>query len=206
MREKDINLVAKILSAVFTPFYLPVVGLLALFAFSYISLLDLEAKIYIFMLVLTFTILLPTALIRIYRRWNGWHQEGGLAFKEHRLIPYLISILSYLLCYYLMLRNHIPYAIVSIVMASMMIQVVCAVINHWWKISAHTAAIGGVMGIIMAFAEIFSFNPVWWLCLVLILAGMVGTSRMILKQHSLAEVVVGFLVGVFSAFVSVLFF
>ena len=55
------------------------------------------------------------------------------------------------------------------------------------------------------FAEIFSFNPTWWLCLVLILAGMVGTSRMILKQHSLAEVVVGFLVGTLCAFIAVLF-
>ena len=35
----------------------------------------------------------------------------------------------------------------------------------------------------------------WWLCFVLILAGAVGTARMILRQHSLSQVVGGFLVG-----------
>ena len=45
------------------------------------------------------------------------------------------------------------------------------------------------------FGEFFGFNPVWWLCLVLILAGVLGTSRMILRQHSLAQVLAGFFVG-----------
>jgi len=204
MRENDVIMVAKGLSAACTPFYLPLVGLLALFVFSYLSLLPWWAKIYIFLLVLTFTILMPTALIRTYRRYQGWTAEETDT-KERRLIPYVISIVSYLLCYYVLSANHVPYIIGSIVMASLLIQVTCAIINQWWKISAHTAAIGGVAGAIMGFAEIFMFNPVWWLCLVFLLAGMVGTSRMILRQHTLEQVGAGFLVGLVCAFVAVIF-
>ena len=39
----------------------------------------------------------------------------------------------------------------------------------------------------------------------LILAGILGTSRMILRQHSLAQVVAGFLVGVVCAIIGILF-
>lgn len=77
---------------------------------------------------------------------------------------------------------------------------VCAFINIWWKISTHTAAIGGVAGALLAYSISFSFNPIWWLCLVLILAGMVGTARMILRQHSLSQVVTGFFIGLVCAF------
>ena len=37
-REKTAIMAARIVSLVFTPFYLPLVGLMALFAFSYLSL------------------------------------------------------------------------------------------------------------------------------------------------------------------------
>jgi membrane-associated phospholipid phosphatase len=51
---------------------------------------------------------------------------------------------------------------------------------------------------LLAFSAIFMFNPVKWLCLVMIIAGLVGTSRMILRQHSLEQVVGGFMVGFFA--------
>ena len=59
---------------------------------------------------------------------------------------------------------------------------------------------GAMNGALLAFSIIFNFNPLWWLCLTLLIAGMVGSSRIILRQHSLREVnwgaVVGFLCGV----------
>ena len=39
MKEKNIIFTARIMSMIFTPFYLPIVGLIALFIFSYMSLL-----------------------------------------------------------------------------------------------------------------------------------------------------------------------
>jgi len=48
---------------------------------------------------------------------------------------------------------------------------------------------------LFSFAEIFGFNPVWWFCVVFLVAGLLGSARMILRQHSLAQVVAGFFVG-----------
>lgn len=205
MKEKEIVFTAKVLSVLFTPFYLPILGLLILFIFSYLSLLPLTYKLFLLLMFYLFTVFLPTALIRFYRRYQGWTLIE-LGSRERRAIPYVISIFSYLLCYYIMAATHVPHFMGSILIAALVIQVACAIINLFIKISTHTAAIGGVTGALLAFSVIFSFNPVWWLCIVLLLAGMVGTSRMILRQHSLRQVVLGYLAGVACSFVSVLLF
>lgn len=205
MKEKEIIFTAKVLSVLFTPFYLPILGLLILFIFSYLSLLPLTYKLFLLLMFYLFTVFLPTALIRFYRRYQGWTLIE-LGSRERRAIPYVISIFSYLLCYYIMAATHVPNFMGSILIAALVIQVACAIINLFIKISTHTAAIGGVTGALLAFSVIFSFNPVWWLCIVLLLAGMVGTSRMILRQHSLRQVVLGYLAGVACSFVSVLLF
>lgn len=205
MKEKEIIFTSKVLSVLFTPFYLPILGLLILFIFSYLSLLPLTYKLFLLLMFYLFTVFLPTALIRFYRRYQGWTLIE-LGSRERRAIPYVISIFSYLLCYYIMAATHVPHFMGSILIAALVIQVACAIINLFIKISTHTAAIGGVTGALLAFSVIFSFNPVWWLCIVLLLAGMVGTSRMILRQHSLRQVVLGYLAGVACSFVSVLLF
>ena len=199
MKEKNIILAARVLSMVFTPFYLSLVGLIALFTFSYLSLMPWAYKLTVLTLVDLFTILIPTLLIHFYRNYHGWTLIE-LGKKERRVVPYLLSIVSYFVCYYVMHRFNIPHFMSNILMAALIIQILCALINVWWKISTHTAAIGGVMGALQAFAVIFGFNPIGWLCLVLILAGMVGTSRMILRQHSLRQVCYGFLLGLVVAY------
>lgn len=193
--NKKIIIAARVMSLVFTPFYLPTVGLLALFSLSYLSLLPFGYKLQVMGIVYFFTILLPTLLIHIYRRHQRWTLID-IGRRERRMVPYVLSILCYFTCVYIMKQIHIPHFMSSIVIAALGIQIVCAVINAWWKISTHTAAIGGVVGAIFVFAAVFGFNPIPWLCITILLAGLLGTSRMVLRQHSLAEVVVGFVVGV----------
>ena len=199
MKEKNIILAARVMSMLFTPFYLPMVGLIALFIFSYMSLLPLSYKLIVLAMTYLFTILLPTVLIHAYRRYQGWSLIE-LGAKERRMVPYIISILCYFTCFYLMNLFNILRFIGGILLAALLIQLICALINVWWKISTHSAAIGGVTGALVAFSFLFAFNPVWWLCFVLLIAGMVGASRIILRQHTLLQVIAGFFVGVLVGF------
>ena len=203
-KEKQMILAARIVSMLFTPFYLPIVGLIALFLFSYLSIFPMAYKLQVLIMTYLFTILLPTVMIHLYRRYQGWNLIE-LGQRERRMVPYIISIVCYFSCIYLMERLHMPHFIGSIIIAALLVQIVCAIINVWWKISTHTAAIGGVGGALFAFAEYLGFNPVWWLCLVFFVAGLLGTSRMILRQHNLSQVVAGFWVGFVCAAVAILF-
>lgn len=202
MNNKTIILIARVMSMVFTPFYLPLLGLAALFFLSYLSLMPAGYKVFVLSMVYLFTIFLPTVLIHFYRRYQGW-SPIELGVKERRMVPYTISIICYFVCLYLMEIFHIPHFMGSILMAALFLQVLCAIVNVWWKISTHTAAIGGVAGALIAFSEIFLFNPTWWFCLVMLVAGMVGTSRMILRQHSLTQVLGGFGVGLLTAYYTI---
>lgn len=205
MRVKQIIFAAKVLSVIFTPFYLPLLGLAILLAFTYLSLLPFMYKALLLLAFWVFTVFVPTMLIRLYRRYQGW-SPFELGHRERRAIPYAISIVSYLFCYYLMAVAHVPHFMGVILIAALVIQVVCAMVNLFVKISTHMAAIGGVAGALAGFSLVLGFNPVWWLCLVIVLAGLVGTSRMILRQHSLRDIVLGFLVGVACSFTSVMLF
>ena len=112
-RANKVILGARVLSAVFNPFYLPTVGLIALFTFSYLSLLPLSYKIVVLGLVYIFTILLPTLLISLYRHHQRWTLIE-LGQRERRMVPYVISILSYFICVYIMESMHIPHFMASI--------------------------------------------------------------------------------------------
>ena len=202
--ERQMILMARVLSMVFTPFYLPIIGLVVLFFFSYLSMFPWSYKFHVLLMTYLFTILMPTVLIHLYRRYQGWNLIE-LGQRERRMVPYVISILCYFTCIYVMERLHMPHFMGSIIIAALLVQIVCAITNIWWKISTHTAAIGGVGGALFAFAEYLGFNPVWWLCLVFLVAGLLGTSRMILRQHNLAQVVTGFWVGFVCAAVAILF-
>lgn len=201
--EKKILIAARTVSALFNPFYLPVVGLVVLFVFSYLSLLPWLYKLMVLVMVYVLTALLPTLFIRMYHRYEGWTVFDFFA-RERRMIPYVISLACYLLCYYLLRLLHVPSFMRSIVVSALAIQVTCAIVNNWWKISTHMAAVGGVAGALMAFGFIFSFNPVWWLGVDIVVSGIVGTSRMLLRQHSLGQICGGFGVGLAAALITVL--
>lgn len=203
-RQKQLILAARIMSMVFTPFYLPFVGMIVLFVFSYLSMFPWPYKLQVLVMVYLFTILLPTLMIHLYRRYQGWNLIE-LGHRERRMVPYVISIVSYFTCVYVMEQQHMPHFMASIVIGALLVQIVCALINVWWKVSTHTAAIGGVGGALFAFAYYLGFNPVWWLCWVFLVGGVVGTSRMILRQHSLSQVVGGFWVGFLCAALAILF-
>ena len=196
-------LTAKMVSVIFTPFYLPITGMVAVFLFSYLRIMPWTYKLSILLMVYLFTVLIPTMLIRLYRRYQGWSLLHLLA-RERRVIPYVISILCYFTCYNILTHHNVPHIITSILVAALVVQILCALVNVWWKISTHTAAIGGVTGGVIAFAFIFNFIPIWWLTLVILLGGLVGSSRMMLRQHTLAQVVCGFLLGMLAVIVTVL--
>lgn len=204
-REKNIIYVARFVSALFTPFYLPLLGLILLFTFSYLALLPIGYRLEIVGIVYFFTILLPTYLIHFYRRHQGWTLIE-LGQRERRMVPYAISIVCYLACVGVFMYMHVFRFVSSIILTALLLQIVCALINTRWKISTHTAAIGGVAGALLAFSAIFGFNPLWWLCVVLVVAGILGSARMILRQHSLSQVVGGFGIGFVCASIGILFF
>ncbi len=202
--EKYLRITAKVLSTVFTPFYFPTIGFLVLIQFTYLKLLPVSFQITLLATVYSFTVLIPMLGIYIYRKINGWSLRH-LGHKEKRIVPYVMTTAAYAACLLLMYKFRVPRYLSGILVASIMALVVCAIINLRWKISAHMTAVGELVGGLVALSLLFFYNPVKWLCVCLLLAGMLGTARMILRQHTLPEVLVGFMVGVLCSIIGILF-
>ena len=203
MKHKGLIVAARLLSAVFRPYYIPIVGFVALFTFTYLSLLPLLYKLTVVAMVYVFTILLPRLCIYVYRKLNGW-APVLVRLRELRGIRFILLILSFVACVHLMFRMHMPRYMCGILVSALLIQMVCVIVNVWWKISMHSAGAGGVIGALVAYSVLFMFNPVWWLCVTVLISGAVGTARMLLRQHSLAQVVAGTLVGVVCGFAGII--
>lgn len=203
MFEKKLIPIARTLSILFTPFYLPIVGMIAMFTFSYLSMLPWQYKLQVLLATYLFTILIPTLLIHTYRRYHGWTLYH-LSAREKRMVPYFCSIASYFACYYLMRLLHLPHFMSAVIVAALFVQIVCAIMNLWFKISTHMAAIGGFAGGIVAFSFIFGFNATWWLSVIILISGLLGTSRMLLRVHTLSQIITGFLTGALTTFLVVL--
>ena len=183
MDNKRLIRTAKVISSLFMPLYAPIWVFVGLFLFSYLQMLPWGYKLFILVLVYLFTIFIPTMGITTFRLFKKWtHLE--LSHREHRHLPYVVTLFSYGACLVIMTK-----------MAALISQIICVTINAWWKVSTHMVGMGGLVGALNAFSILFFYNPVWPFCALLLLSGALGTSRIILRQHSLAQVLVGFAIG-----------
>ena len=195
---------SRILSAIFSPFWTPLIGFTLLFFCTYLNIMPLSYKTTVLSLVFCFTVLLPVIGIFCYQKVNGWGIKE-LGERKNRFIPYLFTIMSYIGGLLTMYRAHFPRYMSGILLAALICMLLCTLINIRWKISTHTASIGMMIGGLLSYSFLFQFNPIGPLYIFILLSGLLGSARIIVRQHTLNEVVSGFFVGLFCGIIGILF-
>lgn len=195
---------SRVVSVLFTPFMVPFLAFFLLFFFTYLNILPLGYKLSVMGLVYCFTIFVPMLGIYLFQKINGWSLRE-LGARERRYVPYFMTIISYVACLIAMYRLHLPRYMSGIVMATLICMVICLLVNFRWKISTHMASSGMMVGGLLSYSFIFQFNPVGWLCFFILLSGLLGSARIIVRQHTLNEVGGGFFVGLFCGITGILF-
>lgn len=196
--------VSRTLSTIFNPFLVPLYAFVLLFTFTYLNIMPLQYVVFVLSMVVTFTLVAPWFFISLYKWLNKWTMKE-LSGRKQRFIPYLLMMMSYSTCLILMYRMHFPYYFCSIIVAALLCLFVCTLFNLRWRISIHMAGCGMFIGGLLAYSLLLFFNPVWWLCGFILLAGIQGTARITYHQHTLLEVIIGFLVGMFCGITGILF-
>ena len=197
--DKTMLRVARITSIVFTPFSIPFLAFLVLFLFSYLRIMPILYKGIVLGIVYCFTILTPTITIFLFRKINGFARQE-LSERKKRYVPILLTIISYVFCLLMMRKLNIPWYMTGIIFVSLVISIICILVNLKWKLSEHMAGMGGIIGGLASFSALFSYNPVVWLCLFILIAGILGSARIVLGHHTLGEVLSGFVVGLVCSF------
>ena len=115
---------------------------------------------------------------------------------SERTLPYVITVVYYAMAYYLLITKvSLPHQIYTFLLGATMAITASLLINLQWKISAHTIGAGGLIGALLGFSQQLKINTLPELMLVIIIAGLVGYSRLKHNTHTQAQVYVGYLIG-----------
>lgn len=171
-----------------------------------------EADILLIIIVMT-SITLP-AIAVVMMKLLGWVQSFRMETQHERIGPYLVAGIMYLSLYLHVSRaESFPTSLSVAVLGSLIALWACFFINNFTKVSVHAAGMGGLVAIVALTKLTFGYSQaqiglVGGANLVLpmdsllygtiFMAGVVCTSRIILKAHEARDVYAGFLVGLMS--------
>ncbi len=195
-----------IISKILHPILIPSYGALLLAFFDpYISpYLELNFKIFIPSTVLFFTGLIPTSVI-FAMMWTGKVSDMDISNGDQRNSPFIITLIGYIACTYLLWYIGMPIYWSSTLLGATICILFVTTINIKWKISAHSAAMGGLVGGIIGIGYTFQINNSLLIATAIILSGLVCASRIFLRVHSLAQIIAGWILGLICVLCTILF-
>jgi hypothetical protein len=186
---------AKIISLVFHPVFIPLYGLMILMsAPTFLGYLPLEIKKILFIVVLVNNVLIPLALLPLYRLRN-LISSYTLEDRRERIIPLLTASILYCTTSFIVFNYQIPFFLKSFIFATSVLSIVVSMINFWWKISIHAVGAGALTATVVVLSMKMYTPLTSYLISVIIVGGLILSSRLKLNSHNPAQVWLGFLIG-----------
>lgn len=208
MKEEQKPLLQRLsgwISVILHPVFYPVIALLLLFTVhSFIIHLPWDIKRFDLLIVSINTLLIPIAYTVIFYRLkliSSLQMEN----RQERILPLILYIVFTYVSYFVLKKVHQPSIIWQVMLVISAVTFFSLLVSFRWKISLHLTGMGGLSGMLLLFIFRVSpkFSPLWMISL--ILAGVLGSSRLISNQHKPAEIYLGFLGG-FTLAASLLWF
>ncbi|PID57087.1 MAG: hypothetical protein CR986_09365 [Ignavibacteriae bacterium] len=187
--NKNIYKAAKIFSYIFIP---PVMNLFIFIIFSNHYESNLKNLIGITISFL-FGLLIPMITILIFRK-KGLLSDNDATIKEERTTPYVYAIIYSTIGIVLTLFFELNDYITMLWLVYLLNSIIILIINYFWKVSAHT------MGVGMPLGAIFFLNNHFLLLITAIILVIVVLARLILKVHTILQLIVGAIIGFLNSY------
>lgn len=157
--------------------------------------------------VLLYTFAMP-ALCLLMMRLTGLVNSLELPERQDRCIPFIAAGVFY--CWLSVNAYHTsmyPKFFTAFVIGSTISLFLAFFINLFQKISIHTVGMGGLVAMVLITLLYHSYENIQiYLLASILLAGVVGTARLILKAHSAREVYSGYFWGFLGQLLALLWF
>lgn len=183
---------ARIISAIFNPLLIPTYAIILTFTTTILFIVATESKIGVTAVTFAITCLLPLLSIFILYKMKIV-SDAGLNKRKERLIPYSIAAVCYFGWALYLHALHSPAWLWAFATGGGVATLICAVINLWWKISAHATAMGGFAAYIFCimYNQLNIISLDWIFIAAVITAGIVATTRLILERHTFLQLLAG---------------
>ena len=169
--------------------------------------IKISIKLGLVLLIFNFTFLLPAYLIYVLYRFGAIQSLEMQTLKDRRQ-PYLITTLVYtLICLFFAFRlGQLPELTLILMSITLCIAAV-TVISLYWKISAHSVGISGMLGAVMGLLLKLGVMRLFYPMLILmVIAGFLLSARLYLNAHTPNQVMAGFALGLFISLLTILVF
>jgi hypothetical protein len=168
-----------------------------------------EADTLLIIVVMT-TITLPGIAV-LMMKMLGWIDTFRMESRQERIGPYIVAGILYLTLYLHVSKADFPTSIRVATLGVLIGLWACFLINNFMKVSAHAAGMGGLVVLVALTKLKFGYDEAqigfpggvnlilsidYLLYGVIILAGIVCTSRLLLKAHESKEVYLGLMMGI----------
>ncbi len=187
--------IAKFLSVLFFPLFMPLFGAALLFS---LTLFSFYPQIYIWnarIMIFTFGTIVPLICILILYKLKII-SSMGLEKRKDRFFPYFCTSVSYFVCAWMLFHHSkMPTFVSELIIAVAVALLINAIVNIWWKISAHMTGMGGFFGGMLIVSYQFHFNPCNWILATMLVCGLVAAARLYLNAHTPGQVIAGLLNG-----------
>ncbi len=185
----------QLISYLFHPLIMPSVGLLIILnSGTYLSLLDPAAKRAIMFVMALGTLIFPLMMLPVLQYRSLVMKNGQVATKGEQLVPQIIILILYIITFVYFKRLPLSQVIHAYVLSVTGTFFIVLVLNLRFKVSIHTAALGGVTGLIFALIFLYETPLQGLLILTLLAGGITGSSRLVQGEHW-GGVLSGFLLG-----------
>lgn len=184
-----------------SPLLMPVYGIVMVFMLTVYSYVPMGIKLGFTLIVAGVTIILPMLTVLLLKRL-GMVDDLGLNGRKERTIPYIITILCMGGTAVFLAMKGFPMWVVMFYAGGALAGLIEAIINNWWKISAHAAGVAGLVAMLVRMSHTPMVNPdvLTWLIVAVACAGLTGSARLWLGRHTLGQVLAGYAVGFCSVY------
>ena len=199
--EKVADGFSHFLSWIFVPLIMPVFGILFIFRLSILDVIPAGLQTAVTFVIAGINFVAPMLLIFLLKLM-GLVQDVGLNGQKERLIPYIITALCYGASAWFVSSRGAPVWVAMFFCGGVVAAIVNLLINLKWKISAHAAAIAGLVALLIRLQRDVAVEPklFLWLIITVGCAGLLGSARVWLNRHTVWQVLAGYTVGFCSVF------
>ncbi len=195
----------KFISFIFHPIIIPIVSSILYFIIVP-NHIPKEFSYQVLGLVFAMTYVVPILFLLFLKKVKLIDSYHLVSINERKFPILFFTILFFLIGKLLLKTNAIDLLSYSFFGCSLALAIVYLLFYTKIKTSLHTSAIAGLIGFVMILSFHYKFNLQLLLVLLFLLFGLVATSRLKLKAHTLTEVTLGFFIGFFSQLIVYLFY
>jgi membrane-associated phospholipid phosphatase len=137
---------------------------------------------------------LPMALLLLLGVRSGKYSDASVSIREQRTSVYTVGGICLVILLAILIIFNAPIVLIACLISAVIATALGFWINRYTKLSLHSAAMAGCTAVML-------WTAPWLGGIMLLFAPIVGWSRIHLKHHTPAQILIGWTVAMVSVFV-----